>query len=216
MRTALNMMLNTSKDLGNRGVDNYRQNLYVLSKIVEEIGEVREELDKAIAGEEKGKDGIGGEAVDLIINLIDLYSLQVQHKLSPVEIEKRINKEIGASLENHLRYDVHVVEDNGFSLSEDLFKSLIYSQMNISIHCQVADGLSYKVRTEEKFLEEILESVKDALKIFWVSQNIDNIFHLSEEDIAISEETEYVVSLFNKTVYNKVNKWRKIRDLTLF
>ena len=216
MRTALNMMLNTSKDLGNRGIDNYRQNFYVLSKIVEEIGEIREELDKAIAGQEEGKDGIGGEAVDLIINLIDLYSLQVQHKLSPEEIEKKINKEIGASLENHLRYDVHAVEDNGFSLSEELFKGLIYSQMNISIHCQVADGLSYKVRTEEKFLEEILVAVKDTLKIFWVSQNIDNIFHLSEEDIAISEETEYVISLFNKTVYNKVNKWRKIRDLTLF
>lgn len=58
-------------------IDNNRNPFYVLSKCTEELGELSEEVQIAsgVSYKYKGKDGIVGEAIDLITCLLDMIHI---------------------------------------------------------------------------------------------------------------------------------------------
>ena len=65
-------------------IENGRTISSVMKALEEEVSELRVEVDKALAGEEQGEDGIVGEAIDCLLCVIDILyqrnpSLSIEH-----------------------------------------------------------------------------------------------------------------------------------------
>lgn len=82
-------MFNMSTGLGDKGADQTRSNTYVLSKCMEELGEMalEDQIEKGLNYKAPGKDGVKGEAVDLAICAMDMFALQCPG-MSSEEIER--------------------------------------------------------------------------------------------------------------------------------
>lgn len=86
-------VLKFSKQLGNKGTNEYRTQDYVHSKMSEELGEhsVELQIQKGLNPKTPGKDLIHGEAVDLAICCIDSFALEFP-ELSAEEIFEKFNE----------------------------------------------------------------------------------------------------------------------------
>lgn len=86
-------VLKFSKQLGNKGTNEYRTQDYVHSKMSEELGEhsVELQIQKGLNPKKPGKDLIHGEAVDLAICCIDSFALEFPD-LSAEEIFEKFNE----------------------------------------------------------------------------------------------------------------------------
>lgn len=85
----LNNMFQMSVMLGEKGTDRSRTEDYVLRKINEELGEMTLEMNIAdgLHYKQAGADGVKGEACDLAITALDMFSLQCPG-MSADEIER--------------------------------------------------------------------------------------------------------------------------------
>ncbi|QQG33791.1 hypothetical protein ZPAH1_orf00029 [Aeromonas phage ZPAH1] len=86
---ALSSIFETSVSLGLPFDSPKRTYDYVMSKCVEELGElsVEVQIENGLSYKERGKDGIAGEAVDLAIAAMDMFALSCGD-MEPKEIEK--------------------------------------------------------------------------------------------------------------------------------
>jgi len=85
-------VLKFSKELGNKGTNDYRTQDYVHSKMSEELGEhsVELQIQKGLSYKKPGKDLLPGEAVDLAICCLDSFALEFP-ELSAEEIYEKFN-----------------------------------------------------------------------------------------------------------------------------
>ena len=87
---SLSTIFRTSLDLGLLYSNPKREYDYVMSKCMEELGElsVEVQIENGLSYKDPGKDGIAGESVDLAITAMDMFALSCGD-MEPEEIEKR-------------------------------------------------------------------------------------------------------------------------------
>lgn len=201
MRTALNIILQTSSDLGLRGSDNLRSGFYVNNKISEEIWEIDEEIQKIRNREAPGKDGVAGEAIDTFISAVDLYALYAMDEGFDVEqMEAWLNKAFDAvDIEEYIKEKSKVSSEDTLSVLEILFKETGQASRVAIENALIMDGVSYKTCTKEEAFNSFVVLMEKSLDVFYAATA-----ELSDEMKADN---------FTSTVLKKVNKWREKRDL---
>lgn len=203
MRTALNIILQTSSDLGMKGSDNLRSGFYVNTKIAEEIWEIDEEIQKIKKGEAPGKDGVAGEAIDTFISAVDLYALYAMNEGYDVEqMEAWLNKAFDAvDIEEYIKEKSQASNPDALSLLDVLFKETGQASRVAIENSLIMDGVSYKTCTKEEAFSSFVVLMEKSLDVFYAATS-----ELSDEMKADS---------FTNTVLKKVNKWREKRDLNI-
>lgn len=195
--------LKTARDLGLRGVSEFRTPCYVYQKITEETAEAHEEIILNETGEDAGKDGIAGEAVDALISVLDMAFLvenDFDSAMKQLEIKDgNFSDVLTLPMEE---VDVHRALHK---CSSDLFRI----QANLSVAVQILNGTSYKKPetfgyvTDVNYMLGILkEMTENCLFMFKLAYVIEDS-HLGIEE-----------KLYSIWV-SKTNKWRKSRGLDL-
>lgn len=204
MRTALNIILQTSLDLGFKGSDDLRSSYYVNNKISEEIWEIDEEIQKLKDKVAPGKDGVAGETIDTLISAVDLYALFLMEEGYSVEqMEELINKELGYLDLEEVVSDKRetFTEQEAVAVMDKMFKEIGQISRDVIEKSLIMEGVSYKVATKE-------ESFKSFVSL--IAKSLD-LFHVATFDI--SPENEKKATFLNDTVFKKVSKWREKRDI---
>jgi len=205
MTTRFHAVTQTSMDLGLKNTDGLRTNKYVYGKISEEFHEVHEEIlvSNGFLNQAPGKDGILGEAMDLLISAIDLFALNTQNDKTPSDVEKllfthisnKLDKNIGSldDLLIHLNQE-HIGKDAAFNL-------LSMTMGKVCVGCQIDDGDSYKKQSKDVFLDNIAQLCIDSVAVYVAHTKV--------------EPQQQVYDIGN-IIVTKTNKWRKARGLTKF
>lgn len=201
MRTALNIILQTSYDLGYKGSDVLRSSYYVNNKIAEEIWEIDEEIEKVKKGHSEGKDGIAGEAIDTFVSAVDLYALYaMEDSLNVEEMEISLNRAFDTvDIEEYIKSKEQSLNEDKFVLLDILFKEVGQASRDAIEKSLIMDGVSYKTATKEEAFKSFINLIEKSLDVFYVATN-----ELTDEKKA---------ELFTETVLKKVNKWREKREL---
>lgn len=206
MITRFHAVTQTSVELGLKNTDSLRTNSYVYTKISEEFHEIHEEIliqQGFLINQPQGKDGICGEAMDLLISAVDLFALNTQDNKTPKEVETLLFKHISHKLDknitslddliDHLNLE-HIGKDASFNM-------LSITMGKVCIGCQIDDGVSYKKQEKSVFLDNIAQLCIDSLAVY-----------VSYTKNSIQEQVYDIVNIIVK----KTNKWRSKRSLKQF
>lgn len=205
MTTRFHAVTQTSADLGLKNTDNLRTNSYVYTKISEEFHELHEEIlvQQGFLNQPQGKDGIFGEAMDLLISAIDLFALNTQNDKTPTEVETLLFKHISKVLgEKVTSLDDLMVNIHNRNVSpEAAFNHLSLVMNKVCVGYQIDDGISYKKQDTETYLTNIADLCIKSLEVYVVYTDV--------------KKEDQVYDIVN-IIVSKVNKWRKNRGLTKF
>lgn len=205
MTTRFHAVTQTSMDLGLKNSDNLRTNKYVYGKISEEFHEIHEEIlvEQGFLHQPKGKDGISGEAMDLLISAIDLFALNTQNDKTITDVEtllfKHISNKLGKTISS---LDDLILELNSDHFGKDAsFNMLSMTMGKVCVGCQIDDGDSYKKQDKSVFLDNIAQLCVDSIAVY-----------ISYTKLNLEEQLYDIGNI----IVTKTNKWRKARGLTQF
>lgn len=205
MTTRFHAVTQTSADLGLKNTDNLRTNSYVYTKISEEFHELHEEIlvQQGFLNQPQGKDGIFGEAMDLLISAIDLFALNTQNDKTPTEVETLLFKHISHKLDKNVEsLDGLLTYLNLEHIGKDASFNMLSMTMNkVCVGYQIDDGISYKKQEKSVFLDNIAQLCIDSLAVY-----------VSYTKTAPQDQVYEIVNI----IVSKTNKWRKNRSLTQF
>jgi len=205
MTTRFHAVTQTSMDLGLKNTDSLRTNKYVYGKISEEFHEVHEEIlvSSGFLNQDPGKDGILGEAMDLLISAIDLFALNTQNGKTPSDVEKMLFKHVSNKLSKNIGSldDLLVVLNQDHIGKDAAFNLLSMTMGKVCVGCQIDDGDSYKKQSKDVFLDNIAQLCIDSIAVYVAYTKV--------------EPQQQVYDIGN-IIVTKTNKWRKARGLTKF
>lgn len=196
MKTLIDLSVKIAKILGKEGVDKYRTDDYVSSKVTEEIGEISEEYEAILDGVAGGKDGVLGEIVDMTISLMDLLVLTGAKGEFMNLIAKDMETVLSESEnENPQRLLNQLVKENGM----------------ISIGLQMRKGLSYKKPSDFGFVsaEEYLHVIVRKMIVLGLKM-YDACYVENSVDHTVSPK-EFFIDTYKK----KTGKWMSKRGVDL-
>ena len=194
MKTLIDLSVRIAKILGKEGVNKYRTDDYVSSKVTEEIGEISEEYEAILDGVAGGKDGVLGEIVDMTISLMDLLVL-TGAKDEFMNLIAKDMETVSSEKENPQRLLNQLVKENGM----------------ISIGLQMRKGLSYKKPSDFGFVsaKEYLHMIVRKMIVLGLKM-YDACYVESSDDHAVSPK-EFFIDTYKK----KTGKWMNKRGVDL-
>lgn len=206
LKQILSFIITTSTDLNATPDAPFRTDSYIIGRVVEEVGEMADEIS-ILQGNpfniQPGKDGIAGETVDTFISIVDLYANQHKNDC-PGSISKQLLEDLNShcpeiNVNNIDELFAHAHSAYAERLNKDnVFQRLVALQGQIDRQLQIELGLSYRLPEPGLYKKLMVEFI------------LLNLFYYELISTKTAEET---ITDFSDTVVLKTNKWRKNRNM---